>query len=343
MARKPPKPNAPASTKPAKLKPGSGSEPAGENTQGLITPKTEPNAPGKPSDPPVKAETPQEQGVLAKAGELIKKGEIKALAKLKESMAGAIDAAVESSGYSMPAMVAGAIGKAVVEVFVPDNVIDAIPGGKVASVGRKTVKLGERAGEVAAKDAAKGAAKKGAEEVAEKEVKAAAGKGGGISKSKKRKPKGRCHLVPYDELECPPEHDAHHVVPDFTGRTGTRKASGARIPGAPTLGEGLAICLPKPSHLEVHRLDKRFKGASSSTRGGAIAGTMTGSQAKTISAANVEKATGGKKGGGCPKEAIKKQLDKKIADDLVLRGEKHAGKFGKMVDAVKAVGGRTGK
>ena len=56
-------------------------------------------------------------------------------------------------------------------------------------------------------------------------------------------------------------------------------------------------------------------------------------------AANVEKATGGKKGGGCPKEAIKKQLDKKIADDLVLRGEKHAGKFGKMKDAIDAVRG----
>jgi len=83
MARKPPKPNAPASTKPAKVKPGSGSEPAGENTQGLITPKTEPNAPGKPSDPPVKAETPQEKSLLEKAGELLEKGEIDVLNKAK--------------------------------------------------------------------------------------------------------------------------------------------------------------------------------------------------------------------------------------------------------------------
>jgi hypothetical protein len=354
MARKPPVPNATAKAKTAKVKPGSGAEPASENTQGLITPKTEPNAPGKPTNPPVKPETPQEKSLLEKAGELLEKGEIGVLNKAKDAVQGGIDSAVGAAGGGMIASAVGAIGKGAVEILFPTNVIDLIPGGKLLSGGKKAVKLGEKVLEKAGKEAAEKAAKeaekiaqdalrKRAEKQAAKDAKAANGKGGGVSKSKKRKPNGRCHLIPYDELECPPKHEAHHVVPDFTGRTGTRKAVGGRVPGAPSLGEGLAICLPVPDHKEVHRLDKRFKGASDSTRGGSIAGTISGSQAKSISAANVEKATGGKKGGGCPKEAIKKQLDKKIADDLVLRGEKHAGKFGKMEDAINAVTRQGGK
>jgi hypothetical protein len=75
---------------------------------------------------------------------------------------------------------------------------------------------------------------------------------------------------------------------------------------------------------------------SKSTRGGAVAGTMTGGQAKAISAATVEKVTGGKKGGGCKKKDIQEQLDKQTPDDKILRGEAHAGRFNNMPDAVKA-------
>lgn len=319
MARKPPKPNAPASTKPAKLKPGSGSEPAGENTQGLITPKTEPNAPGKPSDPPVKAETPQEQGVLAKAGELIKEGEIKALAKLKESMAGAIDTAVESSGYSVPAMVAGAIGKAVVEVFVPDNVIDAIPGGKVANVGRKTVKLGERTAEVAGKDAAKKGAEevaaKEAKSVAEKEAKAAGGSGGGFSKSTKRRPRHGCELMKYKDMIC--DGEKHHVMPDFLMRTGSAKRkmdAATRVPGTPDYGDGLAICISKTQHQGLHKaMDEKIQAAGQS-------GTISAGKAKDISSSEAAKKS------GCNPKNIKKQLDRKLKmpDDKQLRAVKDA-------------------
>jgi len=207
MARKPPKPNAPASTKPAKVKPGSGSEPAGENTQGLITPKTEPNAPGKPSDPPVKAETPQEKSLLEKAGELLEKGEIDVLNKAKGAIQGGIDSAVTASGGGMLAKAVGTISKGAVEILMPTNVIDLIPGGKVLSTGKKAAKLAEKALEKAGKEAAeklaketaekaakeaaqraaKEAAEKAAKEAAEREAKQAAGKGGGHSKGKEKK------------------------------------------------------------------------------------------------------------------------------------------------------------
>jgi hypothetical protein len=83
-------------------------------------------------------------------------------------------------------------------------------------------------------------------------------------------------------------------------------------------------------------LDSRYAAASNSTRGGAVAGTMTGSQAKAISAANVEKVTGGKKCSGCKKKDLQQQLDKQTPDDKLLRGERHSGKFNNMPDAVKA-------
>lgn len=201
MARKPPVPNAPAKTKTAKVKPGSGTEPASENTQGLITPKTEPNAPGKPTNPPVKPETPQENSLLEKAGELLEKGEIGALNKAKDAVQGGIDSAVGAAGGGMIASAVGAIGKGAVELLFPTNVIDLIPGGKLLSGGKKAVKLGEKvlekagkeAAEKAAKEAAEKAAKEAAEkkakDAAEKEAKAATGSGGGHSRGKERKKK----------------------------------------------------------------------------------------------------------------------------------------------------------
>jgi hypothetical protein len=110
--------------------------------------------------------------------------------------------------------------------------------------------------------------------------------------------------------------------PDFAYRTGKRTDSAPRAAGSPTLSEGLAICLTEEEHKAAHLLDTRYKGASDSTRGGQVAGTMTGRQAKEISAANVEKVTNGKKGGGCKKKDLQDQLDKQTADDQILRGDK---------------------
>ncbi|MFE8645583.1 hypothetical protein ACFX58_10910 [Sphingomonas sp. NCPPB 2930] len=67
---------------------------------------------------------------------------------------------------------------------------------------------------------------------------------------------------------------------------------------------------------------------------------MTGQQAKTISASNVEKATGGKKGGGCSKQDLMDQLRKQTEDDAVLRGDKNLKTFNKRNGAAEAVNGR---
>lgn len=121
------------------------------NANGLIVPKTEPNLGGGSTQPPVKTDTPQEaKSWLDRAGELIDKGEIKALAEAKDKLNALIDRGVEASGYNPIAMVAGSVAKAAVTVLAPDNVIDLIPGGKAASganKARKAIKGVEAAGD----------------------------------------------------------------------------------------------------------------------------------------------------------------------------------------------------
>ena len=184
-----------ASTKDAGNKTASGNKPASENTTGIITPQTSPNVPGAPTNPPVKPETPQEKGLLEKAGELLEKGEIGVLNQAKDAVSGGIDTAVQAAGGGWLAQGIGAIAKGANEILFPTNVIDLIPGGKILSGGKKAVKLGEKAlakvGKEATKEtteaAAKGAAKKETKEAAEKGVKNANSNGGGISDGKKKK------------------------------------------------------------------------------------------------------------------------------------------------------------
>jgi hypothetical protein len=57
-----------------------------------------------------------------------------------------------------------------------------------------------------------------------------------------------CIVGTYDEIrdQCPEGHQAHHIVPDYTARTGTRAegiAGQNRIPGLPSFGDGPSICL----------------------------------------------------------------------------------------------------
>ncbi len=52
-----------------------------------------------------------------------------------------------------------------------------------------------------------------------------------------------CNIKPYKDLKCPTGQQAHHIVPDYTLRYGTRGDKGARIPGMPSLADGPAICL----------------------------------------------------------------------------------------------------
>jgi hypothetical protein len=57
---------------------------------------------------------------------------------------------------------------------------------------------------------------------------------------------GGCGIKPYKDQTCPPGQQAHHIVPDYALRYGSR-GKGAkgidRIPGMPSLDDGPSICL----------------------------------------------------------------------------------------------------
>jgi hypothetical protein len=197
--------------KKANKNPASGAKPTGDNTVGPILPKTEPNKGGADPSPPIKPQTPKEEGLMQKAGELLEKGEIKVLNDAKKGVEGGIDSLVKMAGGGATAKVMGEIGKGAVEIFFPTNVIDLIPGGKILSGSKKAAKLGEKALEKLGKEAAekakkeaiekaakeatekatKEATEKAAKEASEKEAKQAAAKkaetkDGGSSKKKKK-------------------------------------------------------------------------------------------------------------------------------------------------------------
>lgn len=76
-----------------------------------------------------------------------------------------------------------------------------------------------------------------------------------------------CIVGPYDEIrnQCPDGHQAHHIVPDYTARTGTRvqgMAGQNRIPNLPSFGDGPSICLeghartPGSAHNIAHQCDQ---------------------------------------------------------------------------------------
>lgn len=162
------------------------------------------------------------------------------------------------------------------------------------------------------------------------EVKAAGGSGGAYVKGKtKRRPRRRCELVPYNELECPPGNDRHHVVPDWMLRQGKRGGL-ERIPDMPSLDEGPAICLENGSGKEHDTAHKHTdRPAARVGREGTATGTpgtISLGQAKKISARAIEKSTGGPKKGGCSRADIQKQLDEqfKAHNDAVLRAIKDA-------------------
>jgi hypothetical protein len=156
------------------------------------------------------------------------------------------------------------------------------------------------------------------------------GGGGGMkSKPRKRRPRRRCELVPYEELDCPAGQEAHHVVPDWMLRMGKRGSS-ERVPDVPSLAQGPAICLEKGAgkeHSVAHKhTDRPAQRIARSGRASGTPGTIKLGQAKGISARAIEKATGGKGGGGCTREDIRKQLDEqfKAHNETLLRGVRDA-------------------
>jgi hypothetical protein len=255
------------------------------------------------------------------------------LGKIKDGVDDSIDKWVESQGDSKLAMAGGALAKALNEVFMPTELWEIIPIGK-------GFKLAKKAGQ------AIGVVKKTEKEVvavakaAKKEVevaKTAATDGTKIKGKVKRKPSRRCELVPYDELLCEAGQEAHHVIPDWMLRMGKRGGPD-RIPEMPSLESGPAICLEKGAGKEHNTAHKHTdRPAQRIGKGGGatgVAGTITLGQGKTISSRAIEKATGGKKGGGCTREDIKKQLDEKFKapEDSKLRGVKDSRK---VTDAIR--------
>ena len=143
------------------------------------------------------------------------------------------------------------------------------------------------------------------------------GSGGGYSKGTRRRPKHKCELMPYEDMIC--DGEKHHVVPDWTLRTGSstaKKDAATRIPGTPAYEDGLAICISKEEHKGIHKsVDRQIEAAASG-------GTVAMGKAKEISGKEAAKRS------GCNPKNIQKQLDRKIKtpDDALVRGVKDARK-----------------
>lgn len=83
-----------------------------------------------------------------------------------------------------------------------------------------------------------------------------------------------CLVGSYDSIKNKCDGEAHHIVPDKCFRTGTRKMAekgtptitrtfdgvdydiDERVPGAPTIGQGMCICLTEKQHLKAHELER---------------------------------------------------------------------------------------
>jgi hypothetical protein len=158
---------------------------------------------------------------------------------------------------------------------------------------------------------------------------------------------GRCKLRPYDEIkdECAKKGmDAHHVVPNRSFQTSTRKANKMMPGGVPESG-GLAICLEsnknglEAEHTKAHKLydaaEKTLAKDPSSPEGLALLG-----QVEDQAAAAVEKATNGQ----CNKENLKEQLREhhqknyKLKPDTKVRATKNPNQMSQ--DAKSRMGGR---
>lgn len=89
-----------------------------------------------------------------------------------------------------------------------------------------------------------------------------------------------CGIKPYKDQKCPAGQQAHHIVPDYALRYGSR-GKGAkgqdRIPGMPSLADGPSICLgggsktPGSEHNQAHEgTDPRVAAAGKRTDNGPL-------------------------------------------------------------------------
>jgi hypothetical protein len=140
-------------------------------------------------------------------------------------------------------------------------------------------------------------------------------------------------LILLGDLVSPGGQERHHVVPDWMLRTAGRYEAG-RIAEMPSLDTAPAICLERGGGLNGHdkahqHTDRLAQRVARDGRSTGVPGTLQLGQAKAISARAVEKATGGAKNGGCPRQQIQQQLDEQFSahNDTMLRGVQHAGRL----------------
>jgi hypothetical protein len=69
-----------------------------------------------------------------------------------------------------------------------------------------------------------------------------------------------CGIKPYKKQKCPTGQQAHHIVPDYALRYGTRGDKGKRIPGMPSLADGPSICLSGGSKSQGSDHNKAHEG-----------------------------------------------------------------------------------
>jgi hypothetical protein len=87
----------------------------------------------------------------------------------------------------------------------------------------------------------------------------------------------KCDIKPYGKQKCPSKQQAHHIVPDYVLRVGTRGDAVKninRIPGMPSLNDGPSICLSggsrvkRTKHNDAHSgTDKRISDAGKRSDG----------------------------------------------------------------------------
>jgi hypothetical protein len=141
----------------------------------------------------------------------------------------------------------------------------------------------------------------------------------GGAKGKPVKPKKPdCIVGTYDEIKdkCPTGYQAHHIVPDYAARAGTRAegmAGDNRIPGMPSFGDGPSICLKGharkkgSAHNVAHQCDKTLSALGERTDNGP-AGTAPASDVVEISTEAAVKARP-----DCEQQ-IKDQVEKAYGD-----------------------------
>ncbi|WP_232522656.1 hypothetical protein, partial [Chitinibacter sp. GC72] len=190
--------------------------------------------PANKANPNAKKETPKEKNILEKT---------------KDKIDNNLDQWVEQQGYSPLAMGAGALGKALNEVFMPTAWWEIVPvgkAGKILNKGANAIGMGKKSDEAAA------ATKQARKEAAEKK-----GKKGGQTKPKKKMKCGE--YGKYGELQKKTgdnKFDRDHIPSKAALKERAqsllkegRELSSAQKKAIEKWGDSIAI--PKQAHIDI--------------------------------------------------------------------------------------------